>query len=309
MIKRATSDIELIEKRFPKESKKFLEIIKDLQPTNSDLKGAVAGLLRLQTIYKLKSEDFANGIIDGTKTREALSVHDLFVIGETALKLFEQEYFALEYLNLAWNRLQKGEDDIDQDIDENSLLSHLASCYSRVGDYENAIRVVDLLTELYPNSSELAGLKIQLDADYNSFFLTNLSAIDPFSDYYDRDGKFKDYKENILYSQVCRENVAISHKQQADLYCQFVSTSPFTQLAPFKIEEANLDPYIVLFIDVVSDQEIEFLKNITKPKVRRAEIYSFGNEDLSSVRVAQLAWHHDWKHKEIEKLSERVGAS
>lgn len=309
MIKRATSDIKLIEKRFPKESKEFLAIIKELQPTDTDLIGAVAGLLRLQTIYKLKSEDFANGIIDGTKTREALSVHDLFVIGETALKLFEQEYFALEYLNLAWDRLQKGEDDNDQDIDEKSLLSHLASCYNQVGDYENAIIVVDLLIELDTNSTEFAGLKVQLEADHNKFGLTKLFVIDPFSDYYDRDGKFEDYKENILYSQVCRGNVAISHKEQAELYCRFVSTSPFTKLSPFKIEEANLDPYIVLFIDVISDQEIEFLKNITKPKVRRAEIYSSSHEELSSVRVAQLAWHHDWKHKEIEKLSKRVEAS
>lgn len=38
-------------------------------------------------------------------------------------------------------------------------------------------------------------------------------------------------------------------------------------LAPVKVEEFYLNPYIVLFHDVISDKEIEIVKQISIPKV------------------------------------------
>lgn len=137
MIKRAVSDVQLISKRFPNEKKEFLNDIKSIQPSDEDLIGAVDGLLRLQVVFKLKTEDFANGIIYGKKTREALTVHDLFVMGVEASKMKDKEFLALEYLNLAHDQVNQGYD-FDDEIDKTVLLSHIVSCYYRTGDYSNS---------------------------------------------------------------------------------------------------------------------------------------------------------------------------
>lgn len=309
IIKRATSDVKLIGERFPEQSKEFLKNIEKLQPTDDDLAGSVDGLIRLQIIYKLKSEDFANGIIDGEKTRKSLSTHDLFVIGEEVSKLHEQEYFALEYLNMALNQVNQGLD-IDEEVNLNILLSHLISIYFRTGDFPNAIKFIDIYVEINPGSHEFTHLRQTAESDQEQFGISKLSKKDPFSDFFVKDGRFNDYKENILYSQVCRGNLTMSLKKQSELRCRYVSNSPFAKLARFKIEEANLDPYIILFIDVISDQEIEFLKEITKPKSSRAKTFSpAGKSQQSYIRVAQLAWHDDNDYEIIRKISQRIEVS
>lgn len=49
--------------------------------------------------------------------------------------------------------------------------------------------------------------------------------------------------------------------KRTNLVCRYNSTTtPFLKLAPLKLEELNLDPYIVLYHNVISDKEIEDIK-------------------------------------------------
>ena len=306
LIKRATSEIELITERFPKESKDFLTNISEYLPSNEDLFGAAEGLIRLQVIYNLKSEDFANGIIDGSKLRSELSAHDLFVIGEEAYKINFNDYFVKEYLQLALSKVRKGLD-TDKEVNVNSLLSTLCSSYNRTGDYVNAIAIAQDLIQRNPDDAQYIKLRETLIKDQAKYGTTRLVEIDPYSDYIKRDGKYSTIKENILYSQVCRGNLTKSPKELSALKCRFVSNSPFSKLAPFKIEEANLDPYLVLFIDILSDSEMEFLKGISKPNVKRASTLQKDlTSKVTSARVAQLAWHSDGQYEVTERISRRV---
>lgn len=309
MIKRATSDTELIRNRFPNESKKFSEKILDLQPLESDLSGAVDGLLRLQFIYKIKSEDFSMGIIDGVKTRRELSTHDMFVIAQEALNRGDKNYFAKEYLELTRKRIRNGHD-ADNEVERNDLLSdllkHLVTCYIRLRDFQEALETLDELLNTFPgeetfvSEAQLSILKGLASKDKLH------KEINPYSDFYVKDGKFSKTKEDILYSQICRGNVTKSSSELAILKCRYVSNSPFSILSPFKVEEANLDPYIVIFIDVIADSEIEYFKNVTKESSERATVQS---KDLSIVqtknRVAQLHWFKR-KHKITARISRRV---
>lgn len=309
IINRATSDIQLISQRFSDVAKEFLNEVKSLQPSDDDLAGAVDGLLRLQVTYKLKTEDFANGIINGKKTRKPLSVHDLFVIGVIASKMSDKENFALEYLNLALNLIDQGHD-VDVEVDDTILLSHLVSCYLRTKDYTKALRVLEHLIEMNPNSSEFIEVRQRIENEQKEFGTRNLIKRDPYSDHFIKDGTYSEFKETIFYGQVCRGDVAKSFKEQAELRCRYVSNSPFAKLARFKIEEVNLDPYIVLYIDILTDDEIRFLKEISKQTATRAQIVPGGkNVLISNDRVAQIAWHDDLQHEVLRKISQRVEAS
>lgn len=309
LIKRATSDITLLEQRFPAQLTQFLENIKEIRPNSDDLEGAVTGLLRLQFIYKLKSVDFANGIIDGIETRQPFSAHDLFIIGEEASRIEGQEYFAVEYLGMSLNLVNAGHD-VDKEVDENVLLTYLASCYNKTGNFEVSIDYTNVLIEKNPDMPEYTVIKKQLEEDNLNFGYTRWSMFDPFSDFYVKDGSFQVYKEDIIYSQVCRGNLTQSPAELSKLHCRYVSNNPFTKLARFKVEEINSEPYIVLFIDILSDMEIYFLTNEAKTKVERAMVNPNGAPGAkSNNRVAQNAWFYDYEHEIYARISQRIDVS
>lgn len=52
------------------------------------------------------------------------------------------------------------------------------------------------------------------------------------------------------------------------LKCKYVTNNkPFLLIAPFKVEELSIEPKILRFYDVMSDAEIEKLKELTFPRV------------------------------------------
>lgn len=305
MIKRVTADAQLITNRFPEHSEGFFNKIQHLQPTVTDLSGAVEGLLRLQYVYKLKSEDFAEGIIDGVKTRSNLTAHDLFVIGGEAFKLENQDFFAKEYLNMAWDRVKSGRD-ANNEVDESFLLLHLAECYSRTGDFVNEIKVVAELIKMFPEDEKFVEFKKLAEESLAKYGNSAFVQFDPYSDEFERNGEFDLAKEQILYSQVCRGNITKSLKELSRLRCRFAAFGAFSKLAPFKIEEANLDPYIIQYIDVLSDDEVEFLKNRSKPEIERAFVGWGSDSKSDNRRIAQISWHFDDEHEVLERIARRV---
>lgn len=75
------------------------------------------------------------------------------------------------------------------------------------------------------------------------------------------------------YEKLCRNEVQVSLVKQAKLYCKYVTNrSAFLKIAPLKLEEAFLDPYIVIYHDILYDSEIRSIMDIAKPKVYRQMI-------------------------------------
>ena len=247
MIKRATSDIELIRKRFNNQTEEFFDKVREILPTDEDLSGAVEGLIRLQFINKLKSEDFANGKIHGEVTRKPLTPHDLFVIGSEALAFADHLYFAEEYLKLSLQKLDNGLD-IDGEVEKNNLLLNLLNLHEKSGDYAEAITIADNLINKNHENLSFREIKNNLTANLDKFGSSKFWKNNPFNENYEKNGKYSNIKENIIYSQVCRGHLKKTNEELSKLHCRYVSSSAFSKLARFKIEEANIEPYIVLFI-------------------------------------------------------------
>lgn len=75
-------------------------------------------------------------------------------------------------------------------------------------------------------------------------------------------------KMRRVYEAGCRGELKKSPKVQAQLKCKYVTNnSQFLKIAPLKLEEAHLKPYIVIYHDVIYDSEIEVIKTLAKPKV------------------------------------------
>lgn len=80
-------------------------------------------------------------------------------------------------------------------------------------------------------------------------------------------GVYTNY-ERKTYEQLCRGQLQPKPKVLAQLKCHYVTnSSPFLKIAPLKLEEASLKPYIVVYHDVIYDKEIELIKQMAKPRV------------------------------------------
>ncbi|XP_070494672.1 prolyl 4-hydroxylase subunit alpha-2-like [Chironomus tepperi] len=240
---------------------KFNKNVKNIQPTEEDLDGAVSGLLRLQKMYKLKTEDIVNGIIEGQKTSQKLSLHDIYTIAKHALFIGNNHYYVKKYMNELRKRLQEDGDEF-KEIDEMS-----------VNIIEKSVEA-----EQAPEPDTLV-----------------------------KDGTYSKYKENILYSQMCRGENSKSPKERALLKCRYVSTSPFSIIAPFKVEEADMSANLVVFHDVIYDSEIEILKNVSKSRFIRGTIYTQDtNTQKTDQRIAKVAWLKDVAVDVLDRISRRI---
>lgn len=74
--------------------------------------------------------------------------------------------------------------------------------------------------------------------------------------------------ERERYEMLCRGEIEIPPSELKDLRCRYVDRGiPFLKIAPFKEEEAYLDPRIVVYHDVINDEEIETIKRMAQPRV------------------------------------------
>lgn len=75
--------------------------------------------------------------------------------------------------------------------------------------------------------------------------------------------------ENEHLDIACRGDLKKSPLEEAQLKCRYVTNNlPFLKIAPFKVEEVNLEPPILVFHDVISDDEIEKIKELAAPQVK-----------------------------------------
>ncbi|CAK5064889.1 unnamed protein product [Meloidogyne enterolobii] len=84
---------------------------------------------------------------------------------------------------------------------------------------------------------------------------------------------------------------------------------PFLRLAPIKVEIIRFEPLAVIFRNIIADQEIEILKQLSKPKLRQAKVQDpkTGNPMTASYRISKSAWLRNNENPTTELLDKRIG--
>ncbi|XP_022204696.2 prolyl 4-hydroxylase subunit alpha-2-like [Nilaparvata lugens] len=112
-----------------------------------------------------------------------------------------------------------------------------------------------------------------------------------------------------LYYQLCRNALSPSPKVLSKLKCQYVHRNqPFLRIAPLKEEEAYLDPRIVLYRDVIYDGEMEIIKKLASPWLRRATVINpeTGEDEAASYRISKSTALYVTDHPSIKRLHRRI---
>lgn len=121
------------------------------------------------------------------------------------------------------------------------------------------------------------------------------------------------WESDESFNQLCRSSSRrqMGESKPSRLHCRYNTiTTPFLKLAPFRMEELSLDPYVVFYHNVLSDAEIEKLKPMGKPFLERAKVFRVekGSDEIAPSRSADGAWlpHQNIDPDDLEVLN-RIG--
>lgn len=281
LIKRLSVDVVGVKNKMEKAVKKFESESRKICVTNDDFEGAAEGLARLQVLYGLKTEDLANGIIQDQKYRAELTAGELFSFGVFLLEN-SRYIMSLSYLNLALERNRN-----TFDMPQMVILEEIYRNHVNAGNRLGMVETIDKMMILEPDRQDLDMKKLKIELEM--LFEDEPKPNDTPEPATEKDRKEDtDLKEFKLLTKACTGALERTPDELRFLRCHYVSKSAFSKIAPFKLEEANLSPYIVMFHEVVSDDEIEFLKSESKPSLKRAKVL---NKDKSTRVSYQQGGH------------------
>ncbi|XP_070289058.1 prolyl 4-hydroxylase subunit alpha-1 isoform X3 [Myotis yumanensis] len=117
--------------------------------------------------------------------------------------------------------------------------------------------------------------------------------------------------ERQKYEMLCRgEGIKMTPRRQKKLFCRYHdgNRNPKFILAPAKQEDEWDKPRIIRFHDIISDAEIEIVKDLAKPRLRRATISNPITGDLETVhyRISKSAWLSGYENPVVSRINMRI---
>ncbi|KAM9726843.1 prolyl 4-hydroxylase subunit alpha-1b isoform 2-T2 [Menidia menidia] len=287
-------------------------------PSEEDQTGAAKALLRLQDTYKLDANTISIGDLPGVKHKSKMTVEDCYELGKIAYT--DVDYYHTElWMVQALKQLDEGE---ESTLDKVTVLDYLSYAVYQQGELERALDYTKRLLELDPEHQRAKG-----NLKYFDFQLEKQKkAADENPQKEKERGKRETTKtekrkfskkalslipERAKYEMLCRgEGIRMTPRRQSRLFCRYHDNNhnPHYVLAPVKQQDEWDHPYIVRFIDIISDEEIEMVKQLAKPRLRRATVHDpqTGKLTTAHYRVSKSAWLTGYDDPVIDKINQRI---
>uniref|UniRef100_A0A665V520 Prolyl 4-hydroxylase subunit alpha-1 n=1 Tax=Echeneis naucrates TaxID=173247 RepID=A0A665V520_ECHNA len=272
-----------------------LTIQRQYFPTDEDQTGAAKALLRLQDTYRLDANTISVGNLPGVKHKSHMTVEDCYELGKIAYS--EADYYHTElWMAQALKQLDEGE---QSTFDKVTVLDYLSYAIYQQGEIERALGFTKRLLELDPEHQRAKG-----NSKYFEFQLEKQRKA------LEKNPKHQ-IPERTKYQMLCRgEGIRMTPRRQSRLFCRYYDNNhhPMYVLAPVKQQDEWDRPYIVRYLDIISDKETERVKQLAKPRLRRATISNpiTGVLETASYRISKSAWLTGYEDPMIEKINQRI---
>ncbi|XP_064017593.1 prolyl 4-hydroxylase subunit alpha-2 isoform X3 [Pogoniulus pusillus] len=292
-----------------------LTIQRQFFPTEEDETGAAKALMRLQDTYKLDSETLSRGNLPGAKYRSTLTVGDCFGMGKTAYNDGDY-YHTVLWMEQALKQHDEGE---DTTVSKVEILDYLSYAVFQFGDLHRAVELTRRLISL-DSTHERAGSNLRyfeklLEKEREEEEKEKSNKTMPTTEPVVQGGAYErplDYlPERDIYEALCRgEGVKMTPRRQKRLFCRYHdgNRNPHLLIAPFKEEDEWDSPHIVRYYEVMSDEEIEKIKQLAKPKLARATVRDpkTGVLTVASYRVSKSSWLEEDDDPVVAKVNQRM---
>ncbi|XP_017020910.2 prolyl 4-hydroxylase subunit alpha-1-like [Drosophila kikkawai] len=238
-------------------------------PMKSDGDEATQAMFRMARTYNATPWDMAHGFIDGIQYRNSLTALDCFEIGKLYLKWgfineASQWLYITSMFNLDSNLFQT------LGLDPKDLALMLARSLAVLGQDNEALKVLEKHPDLAENQTSLLAL-------FKAYSSDPPKGIPHLPE---------------EYSKLCQSSHVSSPSR---LHCRYNhTTSPFLILAPLKMEEISLDPYITVYHDVISVKKTEEIIRFAEPRLNPTYIFSPEEGQVKHpARTALGTWVHE----------------
>ncbi|XP_038599505.1 prolyl 4-hydroxylase subunit alpha-1 isoform X2 [Tachyglossus aculeatus] len=291
-----------------------LTIQRQYFPNDEDQTGAAKALLRLQDTYNLDTDTISKGNLPGVVHKSFLTAEDCFELGKIAYT--EADYYHTElWMEQALRQLDDGE---ASTVDKVSILDYLSYAVYQQGDVDKALMLTKRLLELDAEHQRANG-----NLKYFEYIMAkekdaNKSTPQTSNDQPEQEttpkkkGRAKDYlPERRKYEMLCRgEGIKMTPRRQKRLFCRYHdgNRNPKFILAPAKQEDEWDKPRIVRYHEIISDAEIETVKDLAKPRLRRATISNpiTGVLETAHYRISKSAWLSGYEDPVVSRINMRI---
>ncbi|XP_003745760.1 prolyl 4-hydroxylase subunit alpha-1 [Galendromus occidentalis] len=310
LVKKLSADFNVVKSMIfhPKSSDVIRNLTDEVRfPDDEDLDGAAVALLRLQDVYALDTSQMANGVIaPGANESPRLLADDCFELGRQSY-VKEDFYHTVLWMQEALERLnttQYNPAEVEVDI-----LEYLAFATFRLGNLRHALKLTDDLLSKRPDHPRASGNK--------RYYLSELGKNQsgegrgdtkeaPVETHIKRQDSLSD--ERIMYERLCRGEPVEKPFLRKNLHCTyFHNNHPYMILQPSKLEVIHERPYLALFHDIMSDDEIQTVIELSAPRLKRATVQNAksGELEVANYRISKSAWLKNHDHEVVERLSFR----
>uniref|UniRef100_A0A8C4HLB6 Prolyl 4-hydroxylase subunit alpha-1 n=1 Tax=Dicentrarchus labrax TaxID=13489 RepID=A0A8C4HLB6_DICLA len=260
-----------------------LTIQRQYFPTDEDQTGAAKALLRLQDTYRLDANTISTGDLPGVKHKSLMTVDDCYELGKIAYS--DVDYYHTElWMAQALKQLDQGE---ESTIDKVTVLDYLSYSIYQQGEIERALEYTKRLLELDPEHQRAKGnlkyFEFQLEKQKNAAEDVSHKQKEPGKkETAEKRKKPKKVSNHLIperkkYEMLCRgEGNRMTPRRWSRLFCRYHDNNhnPMYVLAPAKQQDEWDRPYIVRYLDIISDKEIERVKQLAKPRVSNSQYCS-----------------------------------
>ncbi|XP_023274706.1 prolyl 4-hydroxylase subunit alpha-1-like isoform X2 [Seriola lalandi dorsalis] len=282
-------------------------------PNDDDQTGAAKALMRLQDTYQLDTNTISTGELPGsssaTSHQTALTVDDCYDLGKVAYS--EADYYHTElWMVQALRQLDQGE--TSSTVDAVTILDYLSYSVYQQGALERALEFTKRLLELDATHQRANG-----NLKYFEYQLAKQKKVEEEEGAEGRQkreakGQHDDYlPERKKYEKLCRgEGIRMTPRRQSRLFCRYYDNNrhPRYVIGPVKQEDEWDRPLIVRFHNIVSDKELEKVKELAKPRLRRATVHDpqTGKLTTAHYRVSKSAWLGAYEHPVVDTINQRI---
>lgn len=281
-----------------------LTIQRQYFPTDEDQAGAANALIRLQDTYKLDTQTIATGMLPGAALLSRLSAEDCFDLGKVAYSEADYLHTTL-WMEQALRQL-KSESEAHT-LDQTTVLDYLSYSVYQQGALEQALHYTRRLLTLDPSHQRALG-----NLKYFEYQLSKQQR-SPGAEQSTASGRRRDdyLPEKKAYEELCRgEGIRMTPRRQSRLHCRYHDNHrhPSLLIGPVKQEEEWDRPLILRYHNVISEREMEKIKELAKPRLRRATVHDpqTGKLTTAPYRVSKSAWLGALEHPLVDKINQRI---
>ncbi|XP_018080873.1 prolyl 4-hydroxylase subunit alpha-1 isoform X2 [Xenopus laevis] len=285
-----------------------LTIQRQYFPNDEDQTGAAKALIRLQDTYNLDTDTISKGNLPGVKHKTSLTAEDCFDLGKIAYT--EADYYHTElWMEQALRQLDEGE---ESSVDKVMVLDYLSYTVYQQGDLDKALMLTKRLLQLDPEHQRGNGNLRYFEYIMSKESNKSSSSLSEGEEVRTRKGRPKDHlPERQKYEKLCRgEGVKMTPRRQKRLFCRYYNCNrdPLFILSPTKQEDEWDKPRIVRYHDIISHEEISKVKELAKPRLRRATISNpiTGVLETAHYRISKSAWLSAYEDPVVARLNNRI---